>query len=361
MKRQKALVVEFHNHHDEVLPSLCGVLEALGYEVTVMTTAQNLKKDAFCLVSEARPKRFIVLGPWRRAALHAGLGKLLIGGYDLVVYNSIEPVRLLQLIQKIGARAALGVIHNGILTRSDPRYRALLAQPGFGLLALERFVSEKYLGTPKRAIYPYFLSSQELPKAQKALFCVQGTFDYNRRNYETLLTALREFKERGETGIAVRFIGNVRSNDFHHFVSRCQEFGVEPMVEFLRGGHDYRSYFAQIAECSFLLPLLEPGVSAIQPYFDSTASSSVTMGVGLGVIPLVHEELAELYGLHDASVTYGSRSLYQAMSEATRLSSERVGALRQSLGNLRNRRWVEAQDNVRTAIHEVMGSQVPHV
>lgn len=346
MKRKKALIVEFLAYHDEVLPSWVRAFHDLDYEVHVLTRKENWAKDAFAWTR--RPDRTLVFQPWQRFLLKQGLPNLFFRGYDAVVFNSVEPTVLLDVARRFHRRAS-AVIHNANLLSSRPEF-ATAVRRGLPFWALAEFIAQGYLGGPDRTLFPYYLSDKAVRPAPGPLrFCVQGNFEYGRRNYPSLLEVLKRFKAEGRNDFEVVFVGNVSPRDFDLFQRAGAEYGVLDKLRFLKGGLKYQDYYSHIASCHYLLALVEPGVPDLQAYYRYSASSSISMAVGLSVIPVMDRSLAELYGLQKIALTYSpAETLYAAMSEALQLSDDDRKRRIDSLAKFRDARLAQNAANLKS-------------
>jgi hypothetical protein len=344
----KALIIEFHRYHDEVLPSWSRAFHDIGWEAHVVTRKTNWTKDAFAWTE--RPDKRLVFQPWQRFLLKKGMPNLFFFGYDAVVFNSVEPPFLLEVAKRFRGRV-LAVVHNAHLVASDPTY-AEAARSKVSFFALADFIAKGFLGGPARTLFPYQLSSRPArPQPGTVRFCVQGNFEYGRRNYPSLLQVLQRFKDEGLKNFEVVFVGNVNPRDLEKFQKAGTEYGVLDELRFVNGGLAYADYFERITSCHYLLPLVEPDVPALEAYYRDSASSSLSMAIGLGVVPVMDRSLAQLYGLSDIALTYSpAETLYAAMRLALELTErdrlERV----QALGRLKETRLAQNAANLKTAL-----------
>lgn len=342
----KALIIEFHRYHDEVLPSWYRAFHDIGYEVHVLTRKQNWIKNPFAWTD--RPDKCLVFQPWQRYWLKKGLPNVFFFGYDVVVFNSVEPPFLLAAAKGFRGRV-IASIHNAHLVTTDPLYNEA-ARDKPQLFALADFIAKEYLGGPERTLFPYYLSQrQPNPQPGTVRFCVQGNFEYGRRNYPSLLQVLRRFKDEGRRNFEVVFVGNVDPRDFEKFQKAGEVYGVLDQLRFVNGGLRYDEYFEHIAACHYLLALIEPGVPSLDAYYRDSASSSMSMAIGLGVVPVMDRALAVLYGLEDIAVTHDSEeTLYGGMRQALELGdSKRVVRVR-ALEGLREARLARNAANLKT-------------
>jgi hypothetical protein len=327
--RQKILIVEFHRYHDEVLPSWCRAFHDLGFEVHVLMRKENWRKNAF--VWSAKPNKAIVFQPWLRVLLKISTAFLSLLRYRLVVFNTVEPSFMLKIAQRFHGRM-IATLHNGHLVHNDRQYSDALKQ-GFPFFSLAEFISAEFLGNPIRTLFPYYLSDQiPHPEAGSVRFCVQGNFEYGRRNYSSLIKALQRFERHSLEDFQVIFVGQVNPANFEHFQRAAAECGVLDTMQFVTGSVGYSEYFRHITSCHYLLTLLDPDDPTFEVYYRNSASSSISMSVGLGVVPIMDSTLAKLYGLDDIAITYpANQDLYEAMEQALKLSEqdrlERVGRL----------------------------------
>jgi len=347
---RRVLILELNNYHDEVLPTWCRAFRELGFRVDVLTSRANWKKNVFALTEKPDSLRWQRLF---RVFLKKGLAFLLRWRYTVIVFNSVEPAEFLRFAGRFGKRC-IGVLHNAALVTRDPEYSRTLREGPTVLWSLADFVSERYLGGTQHTLFPYHLSDRSVSPGDTLTFCVQGHFEYGRRNYDSLLQALRRLKDDGVSGFRVAFIGKVKPHDFERFRAAAESLEVMEFLQFFSSGLAYGEFFSQIAQCHYLLPLLEPGIPAHEGYYKDSATSSISMAVGLSVIPVMERKLAELYGLTEIALTYSlDETLYQAMSVAIGLSEADRRDRVARLAAFRGQRLKQNTENLRAFLDSV--------
>ena len=316
----RTAVVEFNFYHDEVLPTVVYALNRLGVEPDVYLPSRAAKKNAFVMTPELRYRRQLVDSPsgLRRRLVRLRGTPARYGRYDLLIMNSVEPHTVLERASHIDL-PTLAFVHNANLLVDDPEVRRYFASPAREPMLLGRHVAEGLgPGHTGRWMAPLYLGNPT-PLAATAggrlRLCVAGNVEYTRRDYASLLDAVVLLAAQ-RADFVVRIVGRSGGPDGRDFRARVEALGLGDLVEFTKGEIPYAEYLTLVATSDFILPLIEARTPAHAPYFSVKITSSMSMALGLGVIPIADADLARLYGVEHAAVTYQACGLEGAMRAA---------------------------------------------
>jgi hypothetical protein len=304
----KCALIEFNYYHDEVLPTQVYLLNRLGIRPDVYMVSRAVRKDAFVYTDGLDYCRKQIDGWWRIRGTPSRRGQ-----YDVVVANSIEPPRALSRFAAIGL-PTVAVLHNAELI-DKTKYSDYFRGRGRVPLVLAKHVASSL--APGRAlewIAPVYLGEPPRPTRSddRLRFCVSGNIEFARRNYPALLGAVAGLAvERSD--FVVTCVGRP-APDGPAFRAQVADAGLERFFEFSNGEISYARYLSDAAGADFMLPLLDTASDAFASYFRTTASSSISMAIGLGVVPIVNTALARLYGLGpDDAILYEDGQLLDVM------------------------------------------------
>jgi hypothetical protein len=350
-------VVEFNYYHDEILPTIVHALNALGIDPDVYVPARAARKDAFALTSGLRYRVRLVDG---RSRLRDMVRR--IRGtparhrrYDLLVMNSIEPDDVLQAASRIDL-PTLAVVHNADRLVDDGPYAAYFADRRHRPIYLGRHVARPQVGAgDHRWLAPVFLGDVPpgaVREDARTILCVQGNVEYTRRDYGALVEAVIPLAaERSD--FVIRVVGRSDTADGRDLRARVEERGVADRFTFSRGVISHRRYLTDIGTSDFIMPLLDGRQPAHAPYLESKITSSISMSVGLRVIPIAEAQLASLYGVESVAVTYEHGGLPAAIRTALDLPaavrSERIARLE----SLRSTALTASVANIAAAIDDL--------
>lgn len=328
----RCALVEFAIAHGETLPTFVYLLNTLGFEVDLYARSLILGSGPFAHCPGLRYSLHSLDSPRTRAKL-----KLLgFSRYDVVVANSIEPVFILQRFSESGT-PIVGVIHNAILLLEDQRYRSFFSHRKRRPLVLARHVA-RFVDEGQQVpwIAPVYLTDDPLQvEAHPSRFCVQGTIDYRRRNYDALLEAVEQLCSFGRTDFEVEMIGRPYGLDGMRLERTVRSRGLQRYIRFRSDVSHYREYLPAIASCGHSLPLVDRTSLMFEPYFLDKITSSISMAIGVGNIPLTHSEIGQLYDLGQLAIDYQDGGLSQAMNTALDLS---VSARQRMVGEVHSKR-----------------------
>jgi hypothetical protein len=347
----RAAIVEFEPQHDLVLPSLVQAVNRLGFEADVYMPRRLIRADAFALTSGLR---YRVLPTDGFAALLRGAPRR-GRSYDLTIMNSIEPPRSLRKAERIGG-PILAVVHNGVLLRTRREYaRFFESRQRMPLVLGEHVAANLRPEWDATWVAPVYVA-EPLPRPERGEvvdFCVQGNLEFLRRNYASLLEATDRLMASGHGAFKVTMAGNSGKGDGRAFRSYLAARPRPARIEFTASGIPYRQLWQTVSAADFLLPLVDTSSSRYVYYFVDKVTSTMDVSIGLGAVPVLHERLAEIYGVSDASIRYRDGGLAEAMREAMALPQAKLAAMR---GRLDARReWLLDRNvaNVRAALEAI--------
>ena len=346
----RCALVEFTVAHGETLPTFVHLLNSLGVDVDVYARSPILESDPFgqcpglrCTVADLDD----VITRARIRLRH-------FGQYDFVLANSAEPKPLLARLAAIRA-PLIGVVHNAVLLDEDEGYRSFFGSPSRRPLALGRHVTSS-LDDPAdlRWVAPVHLLERREPTGVRwHRFCVQGRIDLRRRDYWGLLDAVEELKTSGVDEFEVDLVGGDRALDGVRLRRSIRQRGLDTLFTTHDGPFRYGECFRRISSAGFVLPLVDSTSPLFRPYFEDKITSSISMALGTGSIPVMHQRLAELYDLVDLAIGYPDGGLAAAMKTALELSEE--ARLRMAERIDQKRQWLldESLDNLAGVIGEL--------
>ena len=117
----------------------------------------------------------------------------------------------------------------------------------------------------------------------------------------------------------------------------------------------YDEFYRELRASTFVCPLIDRERPLYRRYFEDTASSSIPAAVGNGIIPIVHEDLASIYGLSSCAITYKDGMLSEALQTALELSSSDISDRRSELSRIKTRLMSQSEENLKAALDKVMG------
>ena len=343
-KRQlRIAVVELNRIHDELFPTWLYLADQCGYAVDFFISPAHESRDIFAVLKLPRPKCFLTSSPnlgntipkrivriIHSSYLRVKSLVLLRINYDLVIANSIEPAENYQLFFRFINKPMLAVLHNGNVLVEKHLYGNLVEGQSSSIMVLSRHV-QRYLAENEIssfAVYPFpELAVQKNTQAQarEHKFCVQGSMNFNRRNYDSLLNAAAKLKE-ANVRCTFSLVGRL-NRSARIMQERIGEMGVSDYFVFESSVERYRDYYGAIRDCMYLLILVDDSSMIYQKFFEDKCTSSLNVALGLEVIPVVNRNLAKVYGIEECSVLYESDDVYSGIKSALSNDSERMETL----------------------------------
>lgn len=348
--KKSCAIIECYDRHDEVYLTTAHLMNRLGYDVELHTTWRNRLRNSF--VYAGGVQRHMHTPPFASALLDARRYE----GCDLVIFNSLEGERSLQLARAlIGKVPAIGFVHNAWRIKSDAEYLRFGQVPNFRFATLAPYISRNVAPAADAMYqYPMFFHDQPVPRLPNPRklrrFCVQGYFDPQRRQYSLLVDALEQLRREGADGFEVYVMGRSLAKTFVDFDRDLRRRGIAPYVRYTWKGIGYRTYYRLLNSVDFILPLISPTSHKI--YFEYKATSSVVAAVGFGNLCILDETLARHYGVEAASFTYDT-DLAGAMRRALNASDAELATMRAAADQARENGLNESLDQFRRAISSI--------
>lgn len=347
----RCALVEFNFYHGETMPTLVHVLNGLGVAVDVFAPERLRRNNPFVYADDLRYEM--------RAAERLSSGRLgrHFRSYDFVIINSLEPKHILAAAEGLSL-PVLGVMHNAGLMITDRDYAKFFDSPKRKALVMAKhisdFVSE---GARARWVAPVHLgrvNDEARGEEGRFIFCVQGNVEYERRDYPALLDAAERLRARGVGNFLVKIVGRNSAPiapQGSELKADIAARGLQHLFEFSAGELPYKEFYGSAARADFLLPLVERRLAAHAPYFQDKLSTSMQVAIAFQTVPVVHADLAELYGVEGESFTY-SDDLEQAMLDALGAGGGELRRRRDGLARRRAQLLDESARNLKTLLEE---------
>lgn len=327
----KAAIIELNHYHDEILPTLVYCLNRLGVAPDVYVPRRAARNNAFAFTNELRYRLRLTDGLARLRGTPARFSR-----YDLLVMNSIEPASVLRSAVRF-REPTLAIVHNAGLLEED-EYLRYFDAPVRRPLVLGRHIAANLAPDMVDSwVAPVFMGDVPRPRQSGTgaiRLCVQGNVEFKRRDYGSLIAALAEISAE-RAGLQVRVVGRSGYSDGEAVRKMVRDRGLADVFSFSDDELSHSAFRSLVADSDFILPLLDPETGTLVPYYKTKLTSSMSMAVGIGVIPVSEAHLAKLYQVDRAAVTYPAGGLASGIREAMSLSTSERADRERNLADIR--------------------------
>lgn len=345
---KRIAIVEPNNYHGEVLPTMAYLLGKAGFEITVFITHLMQFMNPFVHL----PKQHIQIKEISEN-LAANLE-----AFDLVVWNSIEPARHLELIKSVN-QPCLAVVHRGNQILSS-EYLQFFEVTHRKALTLSRHFSLflKKHGLENTYIFPGYFHDNGIQNRRTdpvPVFCVPGKVEFKRRNYGSVFSAAEKLnRQQPGKDFIVKLLG--KNNSIEGGLLRLRKLLSSARNHFEIPGKEpvYNEFYNHLLESDFICPLIDRSNSRFHTYFLNTSSSSIPVGIGHNLIPILYKEFAELYGLDEIAITYKDDGLADAMKTAMALSDDQREIVREKITIYLEQELGKSFENLRSVVKQIM-------
>ena len=343
----RCALIEYNIYHDITFPMFVYLLRRLQIQVDIYTPTRNIARNVLFDTDTSD----VVMR--RTDARLFGVKEFLTKyrAYDFVIMNSLEPKQWLQRAAALDA-PTLALLHDAHVYQHDDDYKRYFAKRNRKIIVLWKHLAD-YLSSVVDAYCcsPVYFGETSIQKVENAAtFCAQGVIQYCHRNYPALLTALEELTRTGDAGFLVRIVGGIGTADLEKFLKESHVKQVDSFIELIKGDISYHAYLSAIGSSHFLLPLLDTTHSDYLPFQEDKMTTSIPCSVGLGAIPIIHQDFAKTYGIEAAAITYENGGLSDAMRRAIAMNDVERTQKRKALRDLKHGLLEQSLTNLRTAI-----------
>ncbi|GEM_PF-1418321 len=315
IKEKRCAVVEYNNHHDEVLPSVVFYLAQLGFKVDLITTTDVFEKKIFDVFSgNDRPSfSWFYFDKWGFTIWEKLFS---IAKYEFIFLNSIEPEYILHK-KYYSNIPVIAIMHNSNLLKNNA-YKEFFIDEKKIPLSLSpvsyTYVNKNFHYNNMAWISPIYFFRKNHPK-NKTVFCIQGNIDLSRRNYIDLINVVKNLISEGISYFSIAIVGK-RTKDSDLLKNYIDKLDINKYFNFFESEKEYSGYYNVIQSCHFILPILDTTNNKYESYFNYKIPSAMGLIFGFMIIPVIHRKLAELYDIVDGSIIYEDNDLLSAMKIA---------------------------------------------
>ncbi|MEM4395456.1 MAG: glycosyltransferase family 2 protein [Thermoplasmata archaeon] len=328
-KSTKCALIEYNHYHEEILPTMIYILNSFGINnIDVYAPRAIIKNNPFVYSSGLR---------FNLRESDGLFFKLLIEpyhfrNYDLLIFNSIEPKEILQRISHISV-PTIAVIHSGSLLKDDIDYINFFMNPIRKPIVLSPHIS-KFLSPTINVQWIWCVDIFEYPKIKKidkTYFCVIEDLEFRRCNYESLIEAVEKLVAEGIQDFHIIVVSKKYTKYGLTFKQIVKDKKLDKFFTFSKTGIMYKEFYDLVAKAHFILPLIDLTKNESKPYFSEKNISSVNIAISFGTVPIIHKQLAQIYGIEDSSIKYEDGKLIDALKQAINTDEKTFEYMRNNL------------------------------
>lgn len=331
---KSALIIEKMPCHQEIIPSWVWALTRLGYDVHIAARAPPHRHIFHAMQEVMKLTGFTFIDPTT----------VNLQDYDVVLNNSLYPNEAVPHLSQPQSpdKRVLSVLHR--LPEKDLDFRdfAGLRNQQHCLLALGPHMQAK-LESPlyaMRSVWtpPIFFGDAPSIYKERSRFLVQGTMERFRRNYGCLVGLLNGL---GDThAFEIVLMGDGGQGVVSWIAPQVQPSHRTRLKALLNAGYD--RFLVEIRQAGWVMPCVDETFE--HGYFDRKITSSVMMAIGNCTPLVLHQRLADLYGLvnGESCLTYtdDKESLATAFVTALEMPEENYYKLVSQVRDIRLR-WLD--------------------
>jgi hypothetical protein len=367
-----ACIIEYNDFHDETIPSIVFVLNNLGYDVDIYLTDNNINKQLFNVFSNDLKfslKTVKTTGqhlPFLLNKIYLKYYKLIKGisaltgtldtavisqrKYDVIIFNSVEPLDVLYKTSDYHKSHVFYILHNAYLLQKHSEYIKIIDINKTFVLSQH---INNYFSKNLKVLSPVYFGNiykESAINPSCIKFCVQGNFDSKRRNYISLIDAIKRFQSENIINFKIEILGNSNNEEGLLFKDAVNRNSLSQYFTLYNYILPYKQYYEVLVSSDYVLPLLDDSSLYFNSYLLWKCSSSINAAIGLGIVPCLNMDFAAAHNLQNASITYLSDDLYSAIKTALYKTNEEYSILQSNLKQIKNELLLQNFNNLRNAI-----------
>jgi hypothetical protein len=323
---RRCAYIELDFVHDEIQPTFWWLGQKLGFEIDFHVHEACVERDVFCRVPgpvRVVPMRFAD----RRSVSLREMGLEQNGPgdrYDFLVLGTAEPAIRIRIVSESSLPKLL-IHHYGFSKLGTPPGEATWCRLGPP--------APPGPESPLRLLPLYLGEIEPAEKSSARIFAVPGNLQMDRRNYASLVEALRQLAAQGWTpeDFRVRIVGRWSKQHsslpawFHLdgdvLQARLERHGLTDFVELPEREYGYPQFFDQMISSRYVLPLVDDVHPGARRYLGRAHTATISQGLGWLNVPVLHQDLAARLGI-DFGFTYERDDLASAMRAALESSED---------------------------------------
>lgn len=343
----RCALIEFNPYHDHVIPNMIYLLNELGIAADVFMSDSAIRNGIF----ECNKNIRFSLCPIENLMFRFYEKAFQFFNYDFVIINSLEPKHLLQRTNIINI-PIIGIIHNAGLLITDSDYKNFFSGHNRVPLVLAKHIAKLY--HEDNWVSPVYLCDNTLPvqKKKTVSFAVTGIFDA-RRNYNSLLDAVKKLVSNGFSDFKIKIVGHSETRWGILFKQKVVQLGLSDFFSYTRGRINHKDFYSIIEDNDFILPLLDQTDNIYLPYFKEKYNSTMGISIGLGIIPVLHKKLSEIYELSDCGIIYEDNQLSDALLKSMKCDNDTLDKYRKALYKKKKLLLDASKNNLRNILREL--------
>ena len=314
--KKRALIIEQMPCHQEIIPSWVWALTRQGYEVDILANAPLHRHIGSVMKDMMKLTGFQFL-----AVTNPNLDD-----YEIILNNSLYPGDHVPHLKP--GRKTLSVLH----TLPDKAFNfnkdfQSLRNQDHCILALGPHMYQ-VLGDELNSCLapPIFFGDAPSIQKERHRFLVQGTMERFRRNYGCLAFLINKFGPSNSL-FELTLMGDGGKGVVSWLTPQIQKKYQPRLYALLNTGYD--RFLREIRKVGWVMPCVDDTYQ--HGYFTRKITSSVMMAIGNCTPLLLHQKLAEIYGLkHELNcLTYSDAqdSLSAAFRKALEMPEEKYYAI----------------------------------
>jgi hypothetical protein len=337
---KKILLIEPNPYHTDGLPGIVQYLNDLNYIVDVYIQTQLVNDNAFC-----RYTRPLNLYNYEFNKIKELLNRDAVKEYDFVFFYSMEFIldgSVFNIIQYLGfiPKAKYGILGIYHTTSHIDRFHdyQLMAEGRFFCLSgfqIHNYnlsvLNPHYYGdvTADKSNDDAFVSNK---RNNNSIICIGNAFDTN-----LLSSALYQIYKQKEY-VNITYYGGTNQTPFQKTINTIKGMLVFVLSPFShsflkkrllrkyierKGRVTFETLFAALIKCKYILVLINPRSKEHEHYLEYTTSGIKQLILGFKKVPIIHEEVASIYGFDAAnSILYNDMNFSSVLLSASNEKSD---------------------------------------
>jgi len=192
----------------------------------------------------------------------------------------------------------------------------------------------------------YFGNIKITPKNYLTNFIIVGSIENHRRNYDLLVSTVKELVNGGIDNFKITVIG--WRGKFPALPKTMKKYFD------LKGSIDYPAMYHELEKADFFLPMLDPDKHEHEKYLSTTTSGSFQLIYGFAKPCLLAKKFTRMHGFnrHNCLVYDKNADLVKLMASAINMSPEEYRQRQNNLSKYANGLYDRSLNNLKTLLND---------
>ncbi len=344
IRENSVLIIEINSYHSETLLGNCEYFFRLGYNVDIVTTYKNIKKEPFCRSNNNSLRIFASdeydISKWAKNNFS--------NQYEFIFFNSYTcscKIYIEKLFKKLppSKYGILGVEH-GVIEKSKSDFLEIYNKIKENRL----FTLFNNVNIPR--LNPHYFGDIKITSKNKddIIFTNIGKMSSSMRNLDIIIKTAEDFINNNIKNFKIIFIGAGKLKIPKNLLNYCE----------IKGMLNFPDMFNIIEKSDFLLSTMDITNIKHNRYLKGQSSGNIQLSLGFKKPLIINEVFGKNYEFsNDNAIFYSENNLKDGMLKAINISFEDYKKMQNSIDDLSKKIYNQSLNDLKNVIKNCVNKE----